>query len=89
MASIHSYLTNLFRDFNNPVDSIIYGQSTSNKIERWWKDLHERMEKDLKQQLNHLLLSKKYDPSSSSDRKMLAYIFIPVLQRECDTFCRM
>ena len=28
MASIHSYLTNLFRDFNNPVDSIIYGPST-------------------------------------------------------------
>ena len=71
------------------MDSIIYGPSTSNKIERWWKDLHERMEKDLKQQLNHLLLSKKYDPSSSSDRKLLAYIFIPVLQRECDTFCRM
>ena len=41
MASIHSYLTNEFRDFNNPVDSIIYGPSTSNKIERWWKDLHE------------------------------------------------
>ena len=89
IATIHAYLTGKFREFENPVDSVIYGPSTSNKIERWWKDLHERMEKDLKQQLNHLLLSKKYDPMSSSDRKILAYVFIPVLQRECDIFCRM
>ena len=30
---------------NDPTDSIIYGSSTSNKIERWWRELHERLKK--------------------------------------------
>ena len=67
----------------------IYGKSTSNKIERWWKELHECMEKYIKWQLNSLLQSHSYDPSCSSDRKIMSYVFIPVLQRECGVFSRL
>lgn len=89
MATIHAYLVDKFCDLEDSTKCIEYGKSTSNKIERWWKDLHERLEKYLKEQCRVLLLSHLYDPSCTFDRKMLSYIFIPVVQRECDTFCRM
>ena len=51
MATIHTYLVNKSGIMNDPTDSVIYGSSTSNKIERWWWDLHKRLEKFFKQQL--------------------------------------
>ena len=36
--------------------------STSNKIERWWGELHERLEKFFKEQLVTLLRGREYDP---------------------------
>lgn len=89
MATIHTYLIDKFENMEDPSMSVIFGPSTSNKIERWWKDLHERMEKYIKQQCQSLLQSHQYDPDNEMDRKILAYIFIPVVQRECDTFCRI
>ena len=89
MASIHAYLRSKCGDMQDPTDAVIYGPSTSNKIERWWKDLHERMEKGLKSYLNQLLSRCIYDPHNAVDRKILAYIFIPVLKRECDAFARL
>ena len=86
MASIYTYLQH--GDLNDPVDSVIYGPSTTNKIERWWRDLHDRAEKGLKVHLHELLAKRYYDPHDSNDRQILAYIFIPVLQRECDAFVR-
>ena len=44
MATIHAYLVNKIGIMDDATDSIIYGPSTSNKIERWWHDLHERLE---------------------------------------------
>ena len=44
MAAIHSYIMSKQDFFENPVDSVVYGPSTTNKIERWWRDLHERLE---------------------------------------------
>ena len=73
---------------DDPTDSIIYGPSTSNKIERWWRELHERLEKFFKEQLTTLLRGREYDPHSALDRQLLAYVFIPVVQRECDIFVR-
>jgi len=70
----------------DPTDSIKYGPSTSNKIERWWRDLHERLEAFFKEQLTALLRRREYDPLNSTDRQLLAYVFIPVVQRECDIF---
>lgn len=46
MATIHVYLLNKHEDMNDPTDAIIYGPSTSNKIERWWRELHELHEEE-------------------------------------------
>jgi len=86
MTAIHAYLIGQVGDFDDPIDSVIFGKSTSNKIERWWRDLHERLEGYFKEQLKALLDNHLYDPENVQDRKMLAYIFIPVIQRECNTF---
>ena len=83
---MHSYLCSKVGDFDKPSDSVIYGKSPTNKIERWWRDLHERLEKYFKEQLSNLLNSCRYNPNDIDDRKMLAFIYIPVIQRECDIF---
>jgi len=88
MGTIHTYLINKFGNMENPTKSMEYGPSTSNKIERWWKELHERMEQFIKQQCNVLLRSHTYDPGCKLDRKILSYIFVPVVQRECNIFVR-
>ena len=88
MATIHVYLLNKHEDMNDPPDAIIYGPSTSNKIERWWRELHEQLEKFFKEQLTILLRGREYEPHSALDRQLLAYVFIPVVQRECDIFVR-
>jgi mitochondrial fission protein ELM1 len=62
MATIHTYLMNQFDIMDDPLYSIIYGPSTSNKIERWWRDLHERLERYFKEQSNTLLKGMEYDP---------------------------
>ena len=38
------------------------------KIERWWRELHERMEKYFKEQLNWLKDRGHYNPHSERDR---------------------
>jgi len=73
---------------NDPADAIIKGPSTSNKIKRWWRELHERLEKFFREQLSVLLRGREYDPHGALDRQLLAYVFIPVVQRECDIFVR-
>ena len=86
MATIHAYLVNKMGIMDDATDSIIYGPSTSNKIERWWRDLHERLEKYFKAQLRELLEGHEYDPNSSHDRQLIAYVYIPIVQRECNIF---
>lgn len=86
MATIHTYLIDKLNQFDDPTDSILYGPSTTNKIERWWRDLHERLEKYFKNQLLHLLRSTNYDLKSVLDRQLLFYTFTPVLQQQCDIF---
>ena len=44
LAAIHTFLCGNVGDMEDPTDSVIFGPSTSNKIERWWRDPHERME---------------------------------------------
>jgi hypothetical protein len=31
-------------NLDDPLDAILYGPSTQNKIERWWRELLERMD---------------------------------------------
>ena len=54
MATIHAYLVNKIGIMDDATDSIIYGPSTSNKIERWWRDLHERLERYFKAQAERI-----------------------------------
>ena len=89
MATLHAYLMSKVENMADPSDAIIYGPSTTNKIERWWRDLHERLEIFFKIQLEGLLRGKKYDPQNQLHRQLLAYVFIPVVQRECDVFVSM
>ena len=88
LATIHVYLLNQHGLMDDPTDSIIYGPSTSNKMERWWRDLHERLETFFKGQLTVLLRRREYDPLNSTDRQLLAHVFIPIVQRECDIFVK-
>jgi len=86
MATIHVFLLNRHGIMDDPTDSIIYGPSTSNKIERCWRELHERLEKFFTEQLTALLRGREYDPHVALDRQLLAYVFRPIVQRECDIF---
>ena len=47
------------------------------------------MENSLKVYLDKLLPTHEYDPNNTRTRKVLAYIFIPILQSECDGFVRL
>ena len=47
---------------------IKYGASTANKIERWWRELHHRMETYFKDQLKFLEESGQYDQTDELDR---------------------
>lgn len=89
LATMHVYLLSQSDTFDDPMDAIIYGPSTSNKIERWWRDLHHRLEKYFKAQLRELLDANEYNPHNPVDRQLLAYIYIPVIQRECDIFVKL
>jgi len=78
MAATHSYLISKQDFFENHVDSVVYGPSTTNNIERWWRNLHERLEAYFKQQLKTLLEQRDYDPCDEIDRRLLGYVFTPV-----------
>lgn len=83
MATIHAFLR---QDQDDEPVTVFYGPSTNNKIERWWRDLHNRFERFFKRQLSMLLEQGHYDPSNQTDRHLLAFIFIPVIQKEMDIF---
>lgn len=68
MAAIHCFMRSKQGDLDNPTDSVLYGPSTQNKIERWWRELHERMEKFFKSQLRSLVEGGHYDSSDQTDR---------------------
>ncbi|XP_066922251.1 uncharacterized protein [Clytia hemisphaerica] len=87
LAAIHCFLrSRCDENLEDPSSVIHYGPSTSNQIERWWKELHERLEKFFKGQLLFLKCGGHYDPSCEQDRMILAYIMIPILQAELNTF---
>ena len=68
MATIQSYLRGKQGDLEDATESILYGPSTQNKIERWWRELLERMENLFKAQLSTLAEDGHYDPSDETDR---------------------
>ncbi|PFX12836.1 hypothetical protein AWC38_SpisGene23140 [Stylophora pistillata] len=56
-----------YDDQDDPVDGVLYGPSTQNKIERWWRELLDRMERFFKSQLSSLVENGDYDPSDQTD----------------------
>ena len=74
MATINAFLVNKLNERSDPKASVRYGSST-NKIERLWKDLHKRLEKYFKLQLTTLLNTKEYDPHNALNRQILTYIY--------------
>ena len=68
-------------DYNvNKIDNNV------NKIERFWRDLRHKLEKYFKEQLHTLLERNEYSSHNMNQRHALAYVFLPIIQRECDAF---
>ena len=84
MATLHAYLTSKLGVMEDAIDSVIYGPSNTNKIERWWCELHDRLGAYFKAQLSSLLKNMEYDLHNNLHRQVLTYIYIPVVQQECD-----
>lgn len=68
MATIQCFLRSKQGDLDDSTDSVLYGPSTQNKIERWWRELHDRMEKYFKSQLTSLAEGGHYDSSDQTGR---------------------
>ena len=70
MATIHSFLRAQCGDVDDGTECVFYGPSTQNtgKIERWWKELLERMERFFRVQLSASVEDGNYDASDDNDR---------------------
>lgn len=68
MATILCFLQSKQGDLDDSSDSVMYGLSTQNKIERWRRELHDRMEKYFKSQFSSLVECGHYDSSDQTDR---------------------
>ena len=89
MATMQIYLRDNVSEMEDVSQCVKYGPSTSNKIERWWRDLNERLEHYFKLQLKNLLENFDYDPRNQHHRDAISYVYIPVVQRECNIFIGM
>ena len=57
MAAIHAYIHQVTQNISvdEASETVIFGPSTANQIERWWKELHKKLEKFYKPILDRLL----------------------------------
>ena len=57
MAAIHAYIHQVTQNISvdEASETVIFGPSTANQIERWWKELHEKLEIFYKPILDRLL----------------------------------
>ena len=75
LATMHSYLRSKHKDLEDPTDSVLYGPSTENKIERWWRELLDRMERFFKNQLKQLLEDGSYERDNKMHRQVLCFFY--------------
>ena len=68
MSTMHRSLRAKHGDLADATESVLYGPSTQNKIERWWRELLDRMERFFKRQLSSLVEDGDYDASNEQDR---------------------
>ena len=87
MTAVHSWLTKKLRpDIADPTTTVRFGASVDNKIERLWLDIRLKVVDKFKKELIYLQRNGFYDAESEEERDILAYSFIPVVQREVDRF---
>ena len=84
--SIHAFLSDRVCSLDDPLNSIVYGPSTSNTIARFWRDLYHILETFFTEKLHTLLERNEYNPHKVNQRHALADVFLLIIQRECDTF---
>lgn len=68
MSTMHCFLRAKHGDLEDATESVLYGPSTQNKIERWWRELLDRMERFFKKQLSTLVEDGDYDSTNKQDR---------------------
>lgn len=68
MTTMHCFLQQELNNVADATETVLYGPSTQNKIERWWRELLERLEAYFKVRLNELAESGDYVPSNQMDR---------------------
>lgn len=61
MVIIYCYFRVQYGDLEDVIEFVLYGLFIENKIERWWRELLERMEVYFKSQLFILLEDGFYD----------------------------
>ena len=83
---MHAFLRSDQGDLEDPSESVIFGKTTVNQIERWLMELHDHFEKYVKEQLVNLLEQGHYDLQNEVHRNIIAYVYIPVLEREMHLF---
>ena len=67
MSTMHCFLRAEHGDLEDATNSVLYGPSTQNKIERWWRELLDRMERFFKKQLSTLVEDGDYDSTNKQD----------------------
>ena len=68
MATMHSHLLSQHFGIEDSENCVIYGPSTENRIERWWKELLERLERFFKDQLSTLLEEGDHERNNPTHR---------------------
>ena len=73
--------------WSTDTNHVIYGSSVNNiTIERFWRQVNDFIGAYFKPQLQELAASGHYDSSEELDRKVLAYLYVPIIQNEVDNF---
>ena len=57
-------------------------------VKFFWRNLHCRLKKYFKEQLCTFLERSEYSPFNINRKYVLTYVFLSIIQRECDMFCR-
>ena len=65
---------------------VLHGSSTTNRIERLWRTFKTQNVPRLKDQLAWLADNGLYDSTDEDDRTLLTEIFLPLVQRVCNSF---
>ena len=85
-ATMHTILRSGHCKLEDLSESVMFGKSAANQIERWWRELHDCFEKYFKEQLMHILQQGHYDPQKEIYRSIIAFVYIPALEREMHFF---